>query len=84
MDQEIVSRAMGRPSARSARSGEGRQVSMEGEPAPNDGVGAFDQGAQTERRQRHGAFGDRAADTFVSVEEMAVEHVTGAWPKSRM
>ena len=33
-DQEIVSGAMGRPSARSAPSGEGRLVSMEGEPAP--------------------------------------------------
>ena len=31
-DQKIVSRAMGRPSARSDPSGEGRQVSMEGNP----------------------------------------------------
>ncbi len=36
-DQEIVSGAMGRPSARSAPSGEGRQVSVEGEPAPVPG-----------------------------------------------
>ena len=51
-DQKIVSGSMGRASARSDLSGEGRQVSMEGEPAPDDGVVAFDQRAQTERRQR--------------------------------
>ena len=49
---------------------------MEGEPAPNDGVGAFDQGAQNGRRQRRRAFGDRGADTFVGVEEK-VAHLPG-------
>ena len=51
-DQEIVSGATRRPSARSDPSGEGRLVSMEGKPAPDDGVVAFDQRAQNERRQR--------------------------------
>src|SRR5271157_1616693 len=35
-DEEIVSRAMRRPSAGSDRSGEGRLISMEGESAPDD------------------------------------------------
>ena len=70
-DQKIVSGAMGRPSPRSDRSGEGRQVSMEGKPAPGpralrpgDGVVAFDQGARERvsaatpplRRSRRGHF----------------------------
>ena len=59
-DQEIVSGAMGRPSARSDLSGEGRLVAMEGKPAPDDGVVAFDQRAQNERRQRRRALGDGA------------------------
>ncbi len=50
-DQEIVSGAARRLSARAGLSGEGWQVSMEGKPAPDDGVVAFDQGAQNERRQ---------------------------------
>ena len=70
-DQKIVSGAMGRPSVRSDLSGEGRQVSMEGKPAPGpralrpgDGVVAFDQGARERvsaatpplRRSRRGHF----------------------------
>ena len=35
---------------------------MEGKPAPNDGVGAFEQGAQNGRWQRRRAFGGRGAD----------------------
>ena len=42
---------------------------MEGEPAPDDGVGAFDQGAQTERRQRRRAFGRGGAYDAVGLEE---------------
>ena len=68
-DQEIVSRAMGRPSAGSDRSGEGRQVSMEGEPAPDDGVVAFDQRSQNERRQRRSALDVGAADGCVGLDE---------------
>ena len=75
-DQKIVSGAMGRPSARSDPSGEGRQVSMEGKPTPGDGVVAFDQRAQSERRQRRRAFRDRGAEALVGVEEK-IAHLPG-------
>ena len=75
-DQKIVSGSMGRASARSDLSGEGRQVSMEGEPAPDDGVVAFDQRAQNERRQRRSAFGQGGAHGAVDLDEK-IAHLPG-------
>ena len=49
---------------------------MEGEPAPDDGVVAFDQRSQNERRQRRSALDVGAADGCVGLDEK-VAHLPG-------
>ncbi len=49
---------------------------MEGKPAPDDGVVAFDQGAQNERRQRRRAFGRGGAHGAVGLDEK-IAHLPG-------
>ena len=75
-DQEIVSGAMGGSTAGSDLSGERRLVAMEGKAAPDDGVVAFDQGAQNEGRQRRRALGDSAAHGAVGLDEK-IAHLSG-------
>ena len=60
---------MRRPSAGSDLSGERRLVAMEGESAPDDGVGAFDQRSQNGRRQRRCALDDGALHGAVGFDE---------------
>jgi hypothetical protein len=69
-DQKIVSGAMGRPSARSAPSGEGRQVSVEGEPAPVPGL--FDPGMALVRliRVRRTGVGSAAAPSATAARTL--------------
>ena len=56
--------------------GEGRQVSMEGQPAPDDGVVAFDERPQNGRRQRCCALDDDAPHGCVGLDEK-IAHLPG-------